>query len=239
MRVSAETEELAVIVAERRSLTRRRVQLLNEAAATIKALPEALRVASGQNKTKTIGRIRVLAEIDRSEFDVTRAIACRLDWLGESLAEIDRINGRVRGLEGRIPGLLDQIGVTLTDIPGIGPVTAAELVVEIGDPDRFPSEAAFAKWAGVAPMACSSAEGARPPRRYRLDLYGNRTVNAALHRISLTQGRCHPGAIAYLERKQQVDHKTRREARRAHKRQLANIVIRHLWRDTHRLTAAD
>lgn len=31
MRVSAETEELAVIVAERRSLTRRRVQLLNEA----------------------------------------------------------------------------------------------------------------------------------------------------------------------------------------------------------------
>ena len=39
-----------------------------------------------------------------------------------------------------------------------------------------------------------------------------------------------PEAAAYLARKA-TEGKTRREARRAHKRQLANRIIRRMWRD--------
>jgi hypothetical protein len=57
---------------------------------------------------------------------------------------------------------------------------------------------------------------------------GNRQLNAALHRIALVQARVDPDARAYLARKQ-AEGKTTREARRALKRHLANVVYRHLY----------
>jgi hypothetical protein len=53
-----------------------------------------------------------------------------------------------------------------------------------------------------------------------------------LYIISVTQQRQHPDARAFLAHKT-AQGKTRREARRAHKRHLANRVIRRMWRDEH------
>jgi transposase len=61
-------------------------------------------------------------------------------------------------------------------------------------------------------------------RRHRLDRGGNRQLNCALHRIAVTQARVHPAARAYLERKQ-AEGKSRREAIRCLKRQLARVVF--------------
>ena len=69
-----------------------------------------------------------------------------------------------------------------------------------------------------------------------------RRINSVLHIASVTQQRSQPDAAAYLARKA-TEGKTRREARRAHKRHLANRVIRRMWRDetarqlTHTLAA--
>jgi transposase len=49
-------------------------------------------------------------------------------------------------------------------------------------------------------------------------------LNCALHRIAVTQGRIHPPARAYLERKQ-AEGKSRREAIRCLKRQLIRVVL--------------
>ena len=73
-------------------------------------------------------------------------------------------------------------------------------------------------------------EGSGDPVKHRLDFQGNRRINSVLHIASVTQQRTQPEAIAYLARKT-GEGKTRREARRAHKRQLANRVIRRMWRD--------
>jgi transposase len=81
----------------------------------------------------------------------------------------------------------------------------------------------------VSPLR-SPAEGHGPARRHRLDLGGNRDVNSILHTVHITQARCHPPAKAYIAKKVS-ESKTKREARRAHKRQLANVIIRHMWRD--------
>ena len=61
-------------------------------------------------------------------------------------------------------------------------------------------------------------------QRHRLDRGGNRQLNCALHRIAITQARAHPPARAYLERKQ-AEGKSRREAIRCLKRQLARVVF--------------
>ena len=64
----------------------------------------------------------------------------------------------------------------------------------------------------------------RQHQRHRLDRGGNRQLNCALHRIAITQSRVHPPARAYLERKQ-AEGKSRREALRCLKRQLARTVF--------------
>jgi transposase len=51
---------------------------------------------------------------------------------------------------------------------------------------------------GAAPLACSSGAW----QRHRLSRVGNRQLNAALHRIAVTQLRIHPPAQAYLARLQ-------------------------------------
>jgi hypothetical protein len=51
-----------------------------------------------------------------------------------------------------------------------------------------------------------------------------RQLNCALYRIAITQSRYHPGARAYLERKQ-AEGKSRREAIRCLKRTLARVVF--------------
>ncbi len=84
--------------------------------------------------------------------------------------------------------------------------------------------------------------GAGDPAKHRLDFGGNRRVNSVLHIASVTQARQQPEAIAYLARKTSQG-KTRREARRAHKRHFSNRIIRRMWRDettrqrTHTLNA--
>ena len=79
-------------------------------------------------------------------------------------------------------------------------------------------------------MAVSSGEGDQAPAHHRLDLAGNRQVNSVLHLMHVTQVRGYPPARDYIDRKR-AEHKTKREARRAHKRHLANVVIRHMWAD--------
>ena len=66
--------------------------------------------------------------------------------------------------------------------------------------------------------------------RHRLDFGGNRRINSVLYIASVTQHRDIDEARVYINRKIS-EGKTRREGRRAHKRHLANRVIRRMWND--------
>jgi transposase len=96
----------------------------------------------------------------------------------------------------------------------------AQMLAEIGPIERFETDAQLARHGGVAPLEASSGR----VRRHRLDRGGNRQLNCALHRIAVTQARTHPAARVYLERKQ-GEGKSRREAIRCLKRQLARVVF--------------
>jgi transposase len=140
---------------------------------------------------------------------IARELLCRCRALTRSILELDR----------ELQAQTTAIAPRLLELPGCGGLTAAKLLCEIGPIDRFRSDAQLARHAGVAPLDASSGKH----QRHRLDRGGNRQLNCALHRIAVTQGRVHPPARAYLERKQS-EGKSRREALRCLKRQLARTV---------------
>ena len=97
---------------------------------------------------------------------------------------------------------------------------ARKPLAEIGPIDRFQTDAQLARHSGVALLEASSGR----VQRHRLDRGGNRQLNAAFYRIAITQAGIYPAARAYHERKQ-AEGKSRREAIRCLKRQLARAVF--------------
>jgi transposase len=144
--------------------------------------------------------------------------------------DIEDLNARIADLETEIATLLEQHGNPVAELLGAGNQIAAALIANAGDVRRFKNAAAFARYCGAAPIPCGSGQTSG---RHRLHRGGNRQLNAALYRIAIVQQRHHPQAKAFLARKI-AEGKTAREARRALKRHLANVVYRHLltWANT-------
>jgi transposase len=225
-------DELVALRNQRRSLVAQRQRLLNEAESVLVGLPLAVRgVLPASSRVRP--RLHALAQGAADQLELTGADRVHLAWLAASSADIARLDQRIRQLDERIPPVLARLGCTLGEEVGIAAVGAMELLVEVGDPTRFATEARFARWCGAAPVAVSSGEGDGEPQRHRLDLGGNRQVNSVLHTMHVTQARCHQPAKDYLRGKR-AEHKTSKEARRAHKRLLANVVIRRMWADHQR-----
>jgi transposase len=113
-------------------------------------------------------------------------------------------------------------------------LTAAKLVGESAGITRFTDEAKFARHAGVAPIPVWSGNTAG---RVRMTRSGNRQLNAALHRIAVTQIRMDGclGKVCYEKKKAESMSKT--EALRCLKRRLARTVFNHLNTD-HKATRA-
>jgi Transposase IS116/IS110/IS902 family. len=114
------------------------------------------------------------------------AVSICLD-LAERIKDLGDRAGRLeRELEERVKVEAPQ----LLELPGCGPMSAARIVAGTGDPASFKSAAASAMFTGCAPIPASSGNS----QRVRLNRGGNRRMNAALHRIAITQKRMHPTA---------------------------------------------
>ena len=140
-----------------------------------------------------------------------RSLARRILAADQEAAELEReISQHVRRIA---PALLDQ--------HGIGPITAAQLLISWSHRGRIRNEAAFARLASAAPIPASSGNRSR----HRLDRGGDRQLNRALHTIILARRKHDPTTIAYIDRRQQ-EGKTPREAIRCLKRYLARSLYR-------------
>jgi transposase len=223
-------DELVVVRDHRDMLVQRRKTMLNHAEAVLAGLPLAL-TDNSRDKTKVMPRLKAVLACSHPDAEV--GLRARLDLLSEIYQDTVELAGRIRRLEKRLAGLVLACGSTLMEEHGIGPVGAATLLAEIADPARFRNEGAFNRWWGGAPVAISSGEADGEPRRHRLDLLGNRTVNSVIYLMSITQARFHPEAKDYLAGKR-AEGKTGKEARRAHKTILGRRIIRRMWADRRR-----
>ena len=209
------------------------------------ALLEGLRRQSVYDRTQAIQRLRAiwtqvdpeaeaklgncasaraLRKLKRIELGEGLAARAAARCIRELAAEIEQLNCRVAHLDSELAALLDEYGNPIADLVGAGPAVAVALIAHSGDVRRFKSQAAYARFCGAAPIPCGSGKTAD---HHRFDRGGNRQLNAALHRIAIVQARVDPRAAAFLARKI-AEGKTKREARRALKRHLANVVYRRL-----------
>jgi len=168
------------------------------------------------------------------------AVAARLSSLEGMVARVASeiamhardLTVRERALAREITTRVQAMTPALLELAGVGALTAAKIVAEVADIRRFKSKDAFARHNGTAPLPVWSGNR----ERHRLSRTGNRQLNAAIHRIAVTQMRCHTDAKAYLERRM-TNGNTKTEAIRALKRRLSDVVFRTLLDDT-RSTAA-
>ena len=173
---------------------------------------------------RSLGAFKWLDKLE--ELLAKREQTVQVEIARELVEDCYRLSRRATRLQKRIEALVAVNHTCLLEIPGVAALTAAKLVGEIAGIDRFSSDSKLAVHAGVAPLQASSGNR----QRHRLNRRGNRQLNAAFHRIAITQIRCHSPAQDYVERKM-AEGKSKREAIRCLKRQLVRVVFNTLNRD--------
>jgi transposase len=212
-------EALAVVVRTRHQVVDHHRRLLNEADVLLGELPAHLneRLPGG---SKTEPRLQAAARLRPSGDRVTDL---RLRLLRAQAQQARALARERDALEREIVQLLKELGTSLPALFGLGPLGAAELLVEVGDPHRFRSADAFASYTGTAPIPASSAEVRGQPVHHRLSRYGNRRLNSVLHIMAVTRLRTHPETQAFIAQTT-TRGKTSRDALRIVKRRLARLV---------------
>jgi transposase len=149
-----------VVLLTRHQVVDRHRRLLNEADVLLGELPARLgeRLPGG---SKVESRLRTAARLHLTGDRVTD-LRLRLLRLHAHQA---RVLARERdALEHEIVRLLKELGTSLPSLFGLGPLGAAELLVEAGDPRRFRTPDAFASYTGRprSPPPRPRPAGSRP-----------------------------------------------------------------------------
>ena len=220
-------ESLRVIQQTRRGAVQARTAALNTMHQLILTAPADLRVQldrlSGAAQVEACAGLRPGPDLDdpaQATKTALRRLARRISNLDSEIdqadTDLDTLTRRHR------PNLVAEVGV--------GPITAAQLLITAGDnPDRMASPAAFVALCGANPIPASSGQTVR----HRLNRGGDRQANSALHTIAVTRLRCHPETQAYAATLK-ARGKTSRDIRRCLKRYLARRIYHLITQDATR-----
>ena len=218
-RLAPETQALRALLTTREGAVSACTAAINELRALIVISPPELRERLQGRSEAALLDACVRLRPGRSDTEraavalALRSLALRVRQLRSEAHTLETEHSRrVRALA---PELLTQHGV--------GPISAAAVLIAWSAPGRIRSEAAFARLAGTAPIPASSGKTIR----HRLDRGGDRKLNRALHTIILTRKRTDPETKAYISRRLS-EGKTQREATRCLKRYLARSLYRQL-----------
>ena len=189
-----EVEMLRMLKSTKNSAVKARTQAINQMGALVVTAPAELR---GTLDGLAAGALAArCARLIPGNLDHPTAAA---KYALRSLARRHRqLTAEIQDLEKELERLTRKIAPALVDAFGVGPDTAATLLITAGsNPERLRSEAAFAALCGVSPLPASSGK----TNRHRLNRGGDRQANAALHRMVVVRLRYDPQTKAYMERR--------------------------------------
>ena len=202
----------------RRSATKARTQAANQIHALVVTAPEPLKhQLKGMNlkaQVKTCARFRPGTDHTTTAYAkrALRRLARRYQALDTEIGELDT----------EIRRLCARANPALLATAGVGPDTAAALLVAAGDnPERMRSERSFAALCGTSPVQASSGQ----TLRHRLNRGGNRKANNALWRIATTRMQNDARTQTYVA-KRETEGKNRKEIIRCLKRHIAREIYR-------------
>jgi transposase len=202
-----------------------RAQLLAERVRTANRLHVDL-VSLRPGYEREIRTLSTTVQVERAEDLLAGDTSVQATLARRRIEKLHRLDAEIREAKRELRDLVRASGSRLPEIPGVGELIAARLIGEVGQVDRIPSKASFARMNGTAPIPASSGQ----THRHRLNRGGNRRLNHAIHMIALTQARSDPRARAYIERRCS-EGRTRRDAIRALKRHLSDVVYQQLRAD--------
>jgi transposase len=213
-------EAIRALMVAKRSARAERTQTVNQARALIVTGPDDLRARFARHTVAAL--VSGMASLrPRPGSTVGYATRIALRELGRRAEFLD---GQIERLDELIIPLVTARAPALLALHGVGPDTAALLLIAAGDhPERLRSEAAWAHLCAVAPIPASSGK----VTRHRLNPGGNREANHALWRIVITRMSNHPVTRAYVERRT-AEGLSKKEIIRCLKRYVAREVYRHL-----------
>jgi transposase len=198
-------------------------RLKNKASCRLHALLLEMVPGGAGFRITTVTRVNTVI----NDYEPTDAMGRQRQEIASELAgDIDRYNDLLDASKQRIQSALAASGTSLRTILGVGPITAAMIIGESGNIERFKSKHHYASYNATAPVEASSGSKVR----HRLNQRGNRKLNWALHVVAISQLRHDTVGREFFDRKV-AEGKTTKEAIRALKRQLSNVVYRHLVAD--------
>ena len=178
-----------------------------------------VRLDSGE-ASALLSRIRPITAADGQRKQIARDV----------VRNLKRHEASTKELEKELRAAVTASGTTLTQIQGIGFLTAAKILALTGDIRRFPNQEHYASYAGTD----SDRRLQRRPR----------DAPAIAKRQPPTQ-RCHPRRRGHSGRdpgpgrdhyrRKISEHKTPKEARRSLKRRLSNTIYRRILADQQRV----
>jgi transposase len=212
------TAVLRLLSDRRDALSRQRRQAINRLHRHLRDLIPggASTSLSAEVASAALTRVRPATPVDIERKHVARQL----------IVEIRRIDKQLDDNRARTRAAVEAAPTRLTDIFGISHVIAAKILGHTGPIERFSSADAYANYSGTAPIEVSSGDTVR----HRLSRSGNRQLNNALHLAAHVQ-RSHPGPGRDYYLRKIAEGKSKREAMRCLKRQIAKRVYRQLRAD--------
>jgi transposase len=178
-------EAIRALMVAKCSARAERTQTINQARALVLTGPDDLRTRFTKHTAAAL--VAELASLRPRPGEVVgHATAIALRELGRRAQFLD---GQLARLDELIVPLVTTRAPRLLALHGVGPDTAALLLITAGDhPERLRSEAAWAHLCATAPIPASSGKTVR----HRLNPGGDRQGNHALWRIVITRMGSHP-----------------------------------------------
>ena len=224
-------EMVRALRAARQTAVKARTQAINALKGLLVTAPTELREQlDGLSTPKLVGAAVVL-----EPGTLVTPTAATMLALCSLAGRYQHLDAEIKALTGKLDQLTAKTAPALRALHGVGPDSAAALLIAAGDnPGRLRSEAAFAALCGSSPVEASSGKTCR----HRLNRGGDRQANAALYRVVLVRLRWHQPTRDYVARRT-TEGKTSKEIIRCLKRYVAREVFAALRQiDQHPATAA-
>ncbi|MGW4518957.1 IS110 family transposase [Streptomyces sp. NPDC004393] len=221
-RKRGEREAMRVLLATRQGAVHASTAAINQLKALIISAPDDLRTELRRlSRSQQVTRCAGLR--DRPALSAEHRMTIRA--LRSTAQRIRHLQAEARELENELLQLVRQQAPELLALLGVGPITAAQILVSWSHSGRFRSEAAFASFAGVAPIPASSGL----TNKHRLNRGGDRQLNRAMHTITLIRMRLDPATKTYVARRT-GEGKSPRDAQRCLKRNICRQIFKILER---------
>lgn len=175
-----DVEGLRALLNARRSASKARTAAMNQIHAQLITAPAEVR-----EKYRKLTDKRLVDTLVACRPGTRTGVVATVLLALKMLAQRHRfLTEQVELIDAQLRSLVAAINLNLLSARGVGPVTAAQLLLTAGgNPERLTSEASFAALCGTAPVPASSGK----TTRHRLSRGGDRHANSALHTIAIVR----------------------------------------------------